>query len=800
MNGYLKQLDQHSDKVSIEESGYSHEGRQQLTAVISSPDNLANIDTILSARKQVKAGEVVSGPLIIWLAYSIHGDEASGAHAALATAYYLAASQDQWIEDALNQAIILITPSQNPDGMDRFANWVNSNRGYSLVTDPQSREHQQDWPSGRGNHFFADLNRDWLFARHPESQGRVALFHRWQPHYVGDFHEMGTNSSYFFQPGVPERNHPLTPKRNHQLTQELAKFHQQALDNQGQSYFSEQLFDDFFYGKGSTYPDINGAVGILFEQASARGHAQASTEGGISLVQAINNQFTTSLSSVKGALALKKQLIDYQHEFFNQQKKQKQPAAPKGLLVSANQDPARLEQLVQLLRQHQVNSFVLNKSVKASGRIWQPQDSIFIPLNQAQQSLIQALFDNRKQFEDTSFYDISSWDLRLAFNLTVSDETEVSQSKLRAYSTLHFFDARQAEIPATALAVIIDWRQTTAPAMLSELLQQDILVKFAASPFTLNNGKTAQQFVAGSLQIPLRQAKKNRQSIVQTLTSLARQHRVALYSATSSASVQGIDLGSPDFKTIQPVRPLLISGEGTVASEVGEIWRYVDHQLQIPISLSNSQRLRQLSLAPYTHIIFAGGDYNHLNEVVARKLGQFVTKGGVIIAQKGALSWLNKRHLLQTDVRTPRYFEKLVSGVGLTYAEKKRIEGQKQIGGAILKLALDEGHPLSFGTGEQHLSVLKDEAIGLSHANIEPFVTAASYADDILESGYLTSEYQRELSGTPAFIWETKGKGAIIGFTDNLLFRSFWLATEKVYANALFFSGMATPTYNRRHD
>ncbi|WP_394390845.1 M14 family zinc carboxypeptidase [Shewanella woodyi] len=363
INYYLKQLANESGKLSIEYSGESFEQRQQLTAVITSKSNQAHLDEILAKRKEAKSGKKQNGPLIIWLAYSIHGDEASGAHTALALSYLLASSNDSWVKQLLDEAVVLITPTQNPDGFDRFSNWTNNYRGQVDVSDPRHKEHKQNWPTGRTNHYFADLNRDWLFLRHPESRGRVALFHKWQPHYVGDFHEMNSDSSYFFQPGVPERTHPLTPEKNQQLTEKLAQFHRQALDNEGQEYFSRQVFDDYFYGKGSTYPDINGSIGVLFEQSSPKGQVQATDNSELTLNDAINNHLATSISSLKGALALKEPLLDYQSQFYQGRDKAKLKGRQAGYLIGANENRARVKDLEDLLKQHQITFYYLTKPI-----------------------------------------------------------------------------------------------------------------------------------------------------------------------------------------------------------------------------------------------------------------------------------------------------------------------------------------------------------------------------------------------------------------------------------------------------
>ena len=138
----------------------------------------------------------------------------------------------------------------------------------NLNPDPNDREYREVWPGGRTNHYWFDMNRDWLPVQLPESRARIKTFHNWMPNILTDHHEMGTNSSFFFQPGIPSRTHPLTPKLNQELTKGIATYHAKALDKIGSLYYSEESFDDFYYGKGSTFPDINGSIGILFEQAS----------------------------------------------------------------------------------------------------------------------------------------------------------------------------------------------------------------------------------------------------------------------------------------------------------------------------------------------------------------------------------------------------------------------------------------------------------------------------------------------------------------------------------------------------
>ncbi|QFU20582.1 peptidase M14 [Shewanella eurypsychrophilus] len=781
LNFYLKQLANDSERVSLELSGQTHEARQQLTAVITSKKNQHNLDDIINQRQRVKTGDKQSGPLVIWLAYSIHGDEASGAHSAMALSYFLASSNEQWIKQLLDDTIVLITPSQNPDGMDRFSTWTNNYRGQTEVSDSKHKEHRQNWPNGRTNHYFADLNRDWLFLRHPESQGRVALFHKWQPHYVGDFHEMGRDQSYFFQPGVPTRTNPATSQTNQALTEKLAQFHRQALDQIQQGYFSREIFDDFYYGKGSTYPDINGSIGVLFEQASPRGQVQQTKNGELRLTDAINNQFATSISSLKGAFALKDELIEYQSEFYQGRDKQLKRGRQTGYLIGSSSNQARIEDITQLLRRHKIEFYYLTDTVQQGNIDFFAESSLFIPINQPQKSLLIAMFDNSTEFEDPTFYDVSSWNLESAYHLKMVRRSKLDIDVLRqdAPKKPEFNKNDQS------VAVLINWQQDMAAPALQVLLDDNILVKYAEKPFSiLINGET-KNFPAGTLQVPLKQPKHSANKINTTLAELASKYTLQMHSATTSAAISGIDLGSPNFNVIKPVKPLLITGRGTDASEVGELWYYLDRKLSVPVTLIDVGYLSRIKLNQYTHVFMAGGTYSSLDEKFARKLGQFTTDGGTIIAQKGALTWLNKNNVLKSDIKGKRFYKQLFDTTGLSYKDKEKLSARQSIGGAIVELSLDPSNPINFGIEGNRLAILKNMAIGLTTSSA-PFTVAAKYADEPLISGYLAKEYQRSFSNNPAIVLETRGKGAIVALADNLMFRNIWLGSEKIYANALY--------------
>ena len=255
----MKVLAASSNRISIENRGKTFEGRPLLLLTITSPENHENIEKIKEKHRKATndvSVNVTKDPIVVYQGFSIHGNEASGSNAALALGYYLAASETAEVKELLKNTVILLDPSLNPDGLQRFAYWANTNKSKNINPDPNDREYAEIWPRGRTNHYQFDMNRDWLPVQLPESKARIQTFHDWLPNILTDHHEMGSNSTFFFQPGIPSRTNPLTPQMNQDLTKEIANYHAKALDKIGSLYYSEESFDDFYYGKGSTFPDV----------------------------------------------------------------------------------------------------------------------------------------------------------------------------------------------------------------------------------------------------------------------------------------------------------------------------------------------------------------------------------------------------------------------------------------------------------------------------------------------------------------------------------------------------------------
>ncbi|MBI2481630.1 MAG: hypothetical protein HYV60_24185, partial [Planctomycetia bacterium] len=341
---YFRHLAEASDRVTLIPYGQTHGARPLMVAAITSPDHAARLDDLRPRRQQLTSGRLDSVPadalLVMYMGYSIHGDEASAVNAAPLVAYHLASSQSDEVTRWLAESVFLVDPALNPDGVDRFANWANENRGRFASNRADAREHIQPWPGGRTNYYWFDLNRDWLPLTHPESQGRLRLFHQWKPNVVLDFHEMGGTATYFFQPGVPARTNPLSPPRTQKLTRQFANEHAASMDAAGELFFTEEQFDDFYIGKGSTYPDLHGAMGILFEQGSTRGLVLKNDLTDRHFRDTVANQVRTSLSSLRAASKLRGKLLEFQRSFYAQTLRAAQQDSLKAYLLSGS--PSRV--------------------------------------------------------------------------------------------------------------------------------------------------------------------------------------------------------------------------------------------------------------------------------------------------------------------------------------------------------------------------------------------------------------------------------------------------------------------------
>ena len=778
---YVQLLASQSDRVSLVETGRTHENRPLYLLAFSSVENQQNLAAI-QARHIQNLGQSTdkNDPLIIWMGYSVHGDEPSGSNAALLIAYYLAAGESESVNQLLKDNIILLDPSANPDGLSRFAQWANMHKSKNLVSDPNNREHQQAWPSGRTNHYWFDLNRDWLLLTHPESRARIKQFHEWRPHVLTDFHEMGTNSTYFFQPGISSRKNPWTPLKNVELTAALGDFHAAALDKTKQLYFTQESFDDFYYGKGSTYPDAHGSIGILFEQASSRGHLQDSDHGVLKFSDTIQNQVTTSLSTFAGALANKQAILDYQIDFAKQTKDLVKDDDLAGYILNEKFDQTRFSTMLEIMSAHKIQYFPLSKDVKVDGQIFDTVNSMFVPLDQPQYRLIKSLFSTRKFFDDNTFYDVSNWNLPLAFNIqykAVERRPKLNKQPAKTPSTVN------PKLLPGAYAYAFSWQDYRAPKLLQRLLANKVRVKLAGDAFFAQTSQGGHSFSAGAVIVPI--ALEQPENLLDIIGTQNKELGISIHSVTSGLTRQGIDLGSRKMLNITQPKVLLVGGRGTSEYELGEVWHYLDQHVDMPVSIADLDQLGGLSLDSYTHMIWVEGKYKQVPEKTVNKIEGWLNKGGVLIGQKSAANWFSDNKWLKIGFKSKSEIRLAFETTGMTYKDHEALKAKQRIAGAVFETQLDISHPLAFGYTSTTLPMFRNSALVMRQPE-KPFVTVASYVKSPLMAGYSADELQQVIGGSAAIVSNNFGKGKVIGFVTNVNFRGVWYGTSRLMSNAIF--------------
>ena len=799
---YLNALAEASPRmVALGEHARSYGGRPLVSYALSTPENLARLDEIKRARSAIIDPEadvnLNTQPAVLHMMYSIHGNEPSGANATPLVAYYLNAALDDALLEQLEDVVIIFNPMLNPDGLDRFAYWSNAHRGVNPSFDSNDREHVQSVPNGRTNYYWFDLNRDWLPHQHPESRGRLALFHEWKPNVQLDFHEQGSNSNFFFMPGKPERTNPLTPKINQLLTAKIGEYHAAAFDAEGVRFFTEEGYDDFFMGKGSTYPDLFGTVGILFEQPSSRGAGQSTLNGKLTFPFSISNQFRASLSSLKATAELKDELLDYQRNFYAKQKRSRGH-----YLASAEGDSTRLQEFVRILKGHQIEVETLANDVTAEGQVFKAGQAIAIPLDQPQATYLETLWRAQLEFEENVFYDVSTWTLPWAFNLSHTREP-VRNAKTKALAPSEA--GQTLALAQSPIGYLIDWRDANSPALLYDLLEAGANVRVAKAPFTaLTTNEGAVNFGYGTLFV----APELQESIPEAALSRlseAVSKGLGVYPAASSYTPEGIDLGSRDFDVLSLPNVVLVTGPGTSAYGTGEIWHLLDTRVDMPITMVDSHNLKRVELDRYTHVIMT----TPLRAAGATaQLDAFVKNGGVLWLQGAStVAWAAGEGLTEAtwretpaqrqtaELKRARNNKASPEAQGALLPERKPFSTASDeyaftlVRGAILQGNLDTSHPLGYGYTSSELAVFRTTNRFMNPSS-NAYSSPVVYTDSPLLSGYMSEENRTLVANSAGLVVDERGQGAVVLSLDSPTFRAFWWGTQRLLVNGIFFGDL----------
>jgi len=774
---YLKELDRLSDKVSFEIIGETFERRAQVVAIFSSPENHKNIEQIrLQHLSNQTNGTNNKVPLVIHLAYNVHGNEPSSSEAALLTAYYLTASQSEQTKEWLNNMIITLDPVINPDGRDRHTHWANMHKGTPPVADPNDREHNEIWPGGRFNHYWFDLNRDWFLGTFPETRNRINFFHKWRPYVQTDHHEMGTNSTFYFDPGKESSNNPIVPDYLYKnIYPKFGEYFTKATNSIGSMYFTKEAFDKLYPGYGSSYINFYGGAGFLFEQGSSRGHVQETTTIPITFGFTIRNQFTASLATITASLAEKESLIELRKQFYVTAKQQAANSIIKGYSFGDAKDFNRTKAFIDLLLLHKIDIYKVPNST-----------DYFVPTAQDNYIMVKSIFENQITYKDSTFYDASTWSLIHAYGLPF---TEVKSSMALSEKVNAPLVLNNTSIVKSNYAYLVNNTDYNIHQFIYALQSEGVFVQTATRTFTTNINGENKNFGYGSIIISVQQQKVGADELYNIISKASVAANIKVHTVATGYSNSGIDLGSNYIKTLKKPEAAMIIGTGVAASEAGEIWHLLDQRLHMPITKIDILNFSRVRLERYNTLVMVSGAYNFLDKNSVDKIKAWVQNGNTLITIKSGADWAIKNGFTKFKLAV----DSSTTKGRFDYDRASDMEGAKALGGSIFSIDLDTTHPIGYGFSKRKVSVYKNNSTFFQNST-SAYNTIAQYTNTPLVGGYLHPNSLKMIKNSPSILVGAEGSGRVILFADEPNFRGTWYGTNKLFLNALFLGSiMAAP-------
>jgi hypothetical protein len=837
---YFKLLDQKSDRVSLQVFGKSWENREQIKLFVTSPENQKNLEEIRKEHLKLvdpnASVDIKSQKVIVELAYNVHGGEIAGTDASVLVAYYLVASQDPDIERRLNEAVVLIEPSQNPDGRERAANYINGFHSWPAVSDPADAEHGSGFTPHRGNHFWNDLNRDWLPLTQIESRNRVAFYHKWYPNVYLDYHEMGGGSTYYFEPSpLTSWSNILPPGTYDVLNNILAKYFSASLNKIGSLFYTKENFTNLSPIYGSTYPDYQGGAGTTLEIGSTSG-VQLETPAGIrTFSKNLRDNFLTSIAAVRAATDERSVFLNHQKEFFKSALTQAEKLGTKYIVFGSKEDKSINNVLIDNLLQHQIQVYELTSSFSQDGKKFEPGSAYVIPLKQPQFRVLQSIFEENEtnRFTDsTTFYDISAWSTIHGYGVPFAKVKSV----LKEGKQIKEVPALSGSVSARSeLAYAFDYYDYLSPKALYYLQQRGVKARVAQRPFTTKTSAGNKSFAAGAIVVPVAYQEISSDELFKVLTEAAKLSNITVHAISDGFSVAGIDLGSNNIRVLKkPSVAVIAAGNWT---SVGELSALLGNTHGIPLTKISSTSLERVDFSRYTAIILGSGE---LAPEVSKRLTDWVDNGGTLVALSGAAQWASSltpaagggegrgnqngapvsptaaepqgpaaranqassanaagRNSGQRGAAESTAAPRTVVGrasqaetPAAPVATQRSGQSGSRLNGVIVRGELNLAHPLSYGFTSKEFYTLKNSVTGLtasSPANVLLKTTAAE-----LVNGFATAKALSEVKDKAVIVSNSRGRGSVVIFGESPTFRGYWLAPGRILTNAIFFGGGST--------
>lgn len=806
---YFERVAVASARVRLDTLAVSFGGRETLLAVVTSEANHARMAQIRAdaaliaqpagvpeAQLQAAAGRL---PAIVFLAYSVHGNEASGTEAAIATLYQLAAGRDAETLRMLENTVVLIDPSQNPDGHERHVQRVWRHTSASGLPVVQSAMvHGSDWPGARTSHYYFDLNRDWFIQSHPESRGRSGIINSWWPHVVADIHEMGSSSSYFFAPPMEPVNKNV-PQNIIDWWEIYASGNAAAFDQMGWPYFRREGYDEFYPGYGVSYPILTGAVGMTYEQASSGGGAIRRNDGTImTLHDAAWHHYTTSMATIRVSADRARDRVRDYLEFRRSAIAEGERAAVRAMAFARDPD-GRADSLAVLLARNAIEVRRTTAAVDLAGATGYgdgapratrlPAGSYVVDFAQAQGRLARALLEpdavldsifiqqeleSRRTGQSSRFYDITAWSLPMTFRVQAwSLRTPVPGTEPVSWPP------PRAATPARAtFAYAFAPGSETSLRLLAALLADSLRVRFAQKAFTVGSAS----FPRGAFLV---QVAANDSSVHRRVTQAVARSGATVTALNTATATTGTDLGSNSVIPVRPPRVGLVGGQGISGNTYGFAWFALDQRIGYPTLNLEAGSLAG-ALGELDVVILPGAQGGALDAELGDNgrsaLAAWVRNGGVLITLEGATAWLAREQVGLTRLR-PKVDSAGTGGMAPLPVN---------IPGAIVRVVADTLSPLMAGIRDLEFPVMASGGFVLgTPRNLRPGEAVARYAPAarVRLSGYLWPEAPGRLADAPYLWTERVGGGRIIAFAGDPNYRDLWRGLLPLFGNAVFLGG-----------
>jgi len=789
---YVRHVAERSPRVALQRYGTSYEGRPLLLTTISTPENLERRGAIRRANRQ-RAGLADGTPqdttALVWLSYGVHGNESVSTEAALTTLYALASPTNDRTGDWLQKTVVLLDPLLNPDGRERYVQWYKRTVGATANPRPEAREHHEPWPSGRTNHYYFDLNRDWAWATQQETRHRLDVYHEWMPHVHVDFHEMGADDPYYFAPAAEPFHENLTDwQREFQFT--IGENNASYFDENNWLYFTQEVFDLFYPGYGDTWPLFNGAIGMTYEQGGSgrAGHALITAEGDtLTLAERHAHHHTAGLSTVEATATNYRQVVEEFARYYRSAEADP-PGEYETYVVRRTGDGERVDALADLLDRQRIEYGYASASTTVQGRSYRSgntesvevQDGdLVVPAAQPKARLAKVLFEPETTIVDSLMYDITAWGLPYAYGV----DAYALPDRLEETTTSSPPSPRRRDGTTSAsYAYVIDWRSRADVAFAAALLQENVRLRFATEPFAVDG----RSYDRGALLIT-RAGNTNRLSNFDAVVQrVADAHDQSLHGVDTGFTEAGPDFGSGTVGTVNAPHVAVLSGAPTSPSRLGEVWHFFDQQIDYPATLLSADDFEPSMLDDVDVLILPDGQYGDwLTEDRVEAITEWTRRSGRLLVMGNAVAALSGHEAYSISSRSPPASEPSTDPLS-RYAQRERSALTGSTPGSIHRAWIDTSHPLGFGLSDPYFTLKRNSD---AYTYLDDGWTVVALQDPAPASGFMGHEAQQRVDETLLYGTQRLGNGHVLYMVDNPLFRGFWYQGQVLFGNAVFFVG-----------